>query len=238
MEYVVYLSKNKIDMLYDQISWTDDETETEGEIKLGFFTIKRSRKKDNTPNRFKKLERVTSALTDRIGSPFEEKIPSYITDTFTMSWRTLTFTKQATYWIGEGFRNDKYVKLLLIGSTRNVIGEETDSSDPVTHSALMHFLNAFRKDFEIPDNGYSETVFRRVENEDGRTVERLMDAKDLDASEMMDILFNSSPEGQTTFVPYKFLAKVLSTEERQGNYGTERYIIATPLYVSLAEEQS
>ena len=104
MEYVIYLSYSKIDMLYDQINRADaeTETETEGEIKLGFFTIKRSRKRDNKLNRFEKLERVTTALMNRIGSPFDERIPSYVSDTLSMTWRSLEHTKQATYWIGEG----------------------------------------------------------------------------------------------------------------------------------------
>ena len=76
MEYLVYLSQNKIDMLHEQEYRNNDETETEGEIKLGFFSLRRKRKKDGNVNRFQKLERVTEALSGRTGSPFDEEVPS------------------------------------------------------------------------------------------------------------------------------------------------------------------
>ena len=238
MEYVVYLSDSKIDMLYDQINRAEAETETEGEIKLGFFTIKRSRKRDNKLNRFEKLDRVTTALMNRIGSPFDEKIPSYVSDTLSMTWRSLEHTKQATYWIGEGGCKGIYTKLLLIGSTKNVIGEDPEGSDSATHSSLMHFLNAFRKEFEIPDNGYAATYISLSQDKDGNAVKTLVDASEFDPSRMIDILYNSTGSRRGFYDEYTFLAKVLTSEEHHDKYGrTERYIIATPLYVSLAEKE-
>lgn len=231
MEYLVYLSQNKIDMLYEQEYRNNDETETEGEIKLGFFSLRRKRKKDGQVNRFQKLERVTEALSGRTGSPFDEEVPSYITDTLMMDWRTLTYTKNAIYWLGEDMRNGITTKVLLIGSAKNVIGEETGGSDETTHSLLLHFLNAFRKEFELPESRYSETFIRISENGEGVRV----DAKDISASEIIDTLGILRNTGPSMFAGYKFLAKCLSSEERRNEYGTERFIIATPLYVSLAD---
>ena len=227
MEYVVYLSESKIDMLYEQEFINEAETETEGELKLGPFTIKRGRKRDGKANRFKKLERVTSALADRIGTPFDDEIPAFVTDTLLMKWRFLSGKNRAVYWLGEGFKNGITSKVLLIGSERNVIGSRPESGDPTAYSTFPYFFNAYRDEFELRNSGLGDEITLS----DDRGI-RKVKAGSLDPHTVISGLDDDRYADPAVTSSFRFLAKRLLSEERQTSYGAERYIIATPLYVA------
>ncbi len=238
MEYVVYLSESKIGMLYDQEFGSAAETETGGELKIGPFTIKRSRKKDNKANRFEKLERVTAALSDRIGSPFDGELPAYVSDTLTMSWRSLRNAEGAIYWLGEDYRNGILAKVLLIGSARNVIGAQPQSSGGAAYSSLSTFLEAYGREFEIA-GGRNRSARRAAdggERDEEEKKERIRSNAELyGAASIISRLEDSYLLEPAIPARYRFLAKCLARETRPFLGGEERYIIATPLYVAQAD---
>lgn len=235
MEYVVYLSESRIDMLYEQEYRSGAETETGGEVKIGPFTFKRSRKRDGKANRFEKLERVTAALSDRIGSPFDGELPSYVTDTFTMSWRTLTNAEGATYWLGEDARNGILAKVLLIGSARNVIGTQPQSSGGAAYSSLTTFLDAYRREFEIA--GGSRKRGKADGGEDEAEKQEMIRSNEelYGAASIISKLEGSYLLEPAVPASYRFLAKCLARETRPCPGGEERFVIAAPLYVSQAD---
>ncbi len=220
MAYLVYLSEGKLDMLYEQDYKATAETETEGELKIGLFTGTVKKKKDNKPNRFTKLERVTTALMDKIGSPFDDEVPSYITDTLSMAWKVLGDCHDATYWVGEGEKNGIKAIVLLIGSSKNTIGANANASTTnvgVGYSHIASFADAFLKETEGENHNVDEGYPRG------------------DMASLVYSAYCGSKTRPSIWIPYRFLAKCLVHENSQYHGESYRLILATPLFVEQAD---
>lgn len=216
MEYVIYLSKNKIDMLYDQISSRSPIYKVEGHVNMGVVTGQFTKNDNKVENYFQKLEMVIEKI-DGVGDVFDEDI-SYITGTMDMHWDVLSSTPDATLWYGEDANINCHSKVLLIGSTSNAIGN-APSSNVHHYSPLAYFIHAYAKEIEI----------KRSRKEVGALYKDYF----LDGIfGNLDIEFKYNPISLAT--PYRFLAKVLCQRRYEGINGiVENYVIASPLYVSV-----
>ena len=215
MEYLVYLSKTKIDMLYEQVEKKPFEYSFGGQVGLGGVKFNANKNGNTQKNIFQKLEQVISNIPE-VKSIFEED-SQYITGKLSMYWGMLKYTKTATFWVGEENNGVCHSKVLLIGSSQHIIGNNPNG-EGVHYSPLAYFLHAFHKELEF--NEHLEDVAKMYNN---FYIEDIVSTMyDYCKSDKLQILSH-----------YKFLAKCLSQSYHTYNDGTvENLIIATPLYVS------
>ena len=138
MRYYVYISKTKIEMLYDQVINKEKEGSFCGGITLGMFSLES--KVNHTASIYNKIDAVIKEIDD-IGDIYSDT--DYIRGTLTMGWNArnrLNSSSNATYWIGEFWDNDGILnKILLIGSQHHIIGNE--KSDDFCYSTS--YIDAF-----------------------------------------------------------------------------------------------
>ena len=215
MEYVVYLSKSKIDMLYGQISKKSFKYSLAGKLGVGALKLEASKNGNTEIDYYQKLEKVISKIPV-VNSIFEDNA-QYITGTMSMYWGMLKRTDNATFWVGNDNNGICHSKILLIGSSQHIIGN-TPNVDGVHCSPLVYFLHAYHKELEF--NGH----FKKI-----ASLHKESNIHDIISA--MEMYCES--EGLQVQSPYRFLAKCLSQEFYTREDGTsENLIIATPLYVS------
>lgn len=216
MEFVTYLSKNKIDMLYDQISARRVPITVEGQVGVGIFSGHLKSDDAVRNNYFQKLEKVIEQLKN-VGTVFDEDA-SYICGEMNMHWQVLRITPEATFWYGEDANHNCHSKVMLIGSTENVNGN-TPSSNHFHYSPLAYFLHAYAQELDL-----------KYENQRIKTLHRATHVYGI----IEELSFNFRHDPNWSATPYKFLAKVLHREQHLATNGSiERHIIASPLYVSI-----
>ena len=215
MEYVVYLSKTKIDMLYEQIGEKPFEYSISGQVGLGVVKFDANKKGNTQKNDFQKLEQVISNIPE-VKSVFDKDSP-YITGTMSMYWGMLKHTETATFWVGEENNGVCRSKVLLIGSSQHIIGNNPNG-EGVHCSPLAYFMHAYHKELEF--NEHLEHVAKMHKKS---YIEHIVPTMyDYCKSDKLQILSQ-----------YKFLAKCLSQSYHTYDDGkAENLIIATPLYVS------
>ncbi len=215
MEYVVYLSKTKIDMLYEQVGKKPFNYSVSGQVELGPIKFDANKNGDTEMNYYQKLERVISEIPV-VNSIFDENA-EYITGTMSMYWGTLKHTESATFWVGQESNGICQTKILLIGSGQHIVGDNPNSAG-IHCSPLAYFLNAYHKELEF--NTHLDKV-AKLHNE-GSVRDIVSTMESYCKSDKFQIL-----------CPYKFLAKCLSQDYHIFDDGSvENLIIATPLYVS------
>lgn len=212
MEYVIYLAKEKIDMLYQQVAKQGAEHSFEGKINIGIFEGSGTKKISQERNYFEKLETVIENIST-VNSVFDEH-PSYITGTMTMRWAKLRCNPGATFWIGIDKNCKCTANVLLIGSTKNMGDSSGDCN--VHFSVLANFINAYAEEFEL----------------------RKRNAGKLFTNDIAGIInyVKMGIEHYETVVPgeYHFLAKCLHQTSFQNHKGKlENYIVASLLYVAI-----
>lgn len=215
MEYVVYLSKTKIDMLYNQVGKNPFEYSIGGQVDFGAVKIDANKKGSSQKDYFQKLEQVISEIS-KVNSIYEEDA-QYITGTMPMYWGMLKYTYTATFWVGQESNGICHSRILLIGSSQHIIGNNPNG-EGIHCSPLACFLHAYHKELEF--NKPLEQVAKQYNKSDIEyIVPSLQSYCDLDRLQVLS--------------QYKFLAKCLSQSYHVYNDGSiENLIIATPLYVS------
>ena len=215
MEYVVYLSRTKIDMLYEQVGKKPFNYSVGGQLEFGPVKLEANKNGDTEKNYYQKLEKVISEIST-VSSIFDENA-DYITGTMSMYWGTLKHTESATFWVGQEDNGVCKTKILLIGSGQHIIGNNPDAVG-IHCSPLACFLNAYHKELEF--NQHLDKVAQLHNESNIRYIVSTMETEC--KHDKLQIL-----------CPYKFLAKCLSQEYRTYDDGSaENLIIATPLYVS------
>lgn len=216
MEYVTYLSKSKIDMLYDQIVQSKRDIEIKGTLNLGLLSGSFS-KKDTTPkNHYEKLEIIIMNM-DKVGTVFDEEA-DFICGTMNMTWGVLKYTPEATFWVGEDYKNNCLAQVLLIGSSKNIIGA-SPKGDGIHYSPLAYFLEAYAKDLELQNHKKGVATLHRDNN-----IESIIETIKSHYGFNKEILSSR----------YKFIAKPLARSFYNFADDNKRnYIIASPIYVSL-----
>lgn len=221
MEYVVYLSKSKIDMLYDQLHSAKGKTSIEGSFNIGVASGKISKESKDEPNYYEKLNLVTTHIQNEVGSAFDETVPSYFSNTLPLKWRIMKDVPEATYWVGEYKEGDRITNLLLIGSSQNINGRSVKEGFG-GYSAISIFMRAYRK---MIDNDEMDEI----------TVRNLPEPPKLEM--LIGRLKHYGSDQLDMDVEYRFLAKRLAVKDIDKNEPFSegihrRYILATPLFVS------
>ena len=220
MEYIVYISRSKIDMLYSQLDKSILKYKINGKLEFGPLSGEFSNSSNDEINYFKKLNSIIENI-EPINTIFE-KSPSYISCKMDMSWRTLNYTPEATYWVGESENMNCRSKVMLIGSACNIVGNPTLDSVP-HYSPLAYFLAAYRKDLELENQYEKIDRIAKLYNKEAQFVRIIEES------------LSYAREDNSIFANYKFIAKCLCSEMFTHTYDgkTENYIIATPLFVSI-----
>ena len=219
MEYVIYLSKSKIDMLYEQIHRTKGKVKAEGVVTLGIVSAKIEKESKEELNYFEKLERVTEHIQDSIGRITDATIPSYISEEIPLVWRVPNTEPQVSYWVGDLEDRNLHIYCLLIGSSKNLLGASSDSGF-LPYSNLRWFLSTYKSELEIdPKKKNHETIAKKQ-----------MDYSDL--SRMVYQLNENEIGINSEKASYRFLAKCLYYVDYKEEEGINRFVVASPLYVS------
>ena len=216
MEYVTYLSKNKIDMLYEQLNESRRNFIVEGKLNLGWFSSLFSKKIVTSQNYYEKLEKVISNINN-VGTVFDKKA-DFIAGTMNMTWGVLRYTSEATFWIGEDFSNNCLSQVLLIGSSNNIVGN-SPKVEGVHYSPLVYFLEAYAKELEL-------------QNHKKKLAKKYHECEVVSIVENIKSYCEFKEENLSS--DYKFLAKPLACMFYDSDTDIKRnYIIASPIYVSL-----
>lgn len=225
MKYYVYVSDLKVEMLSGQLKENYDSVKESVNLGFGIKGTSGSctEEKQRIISRYQKVERIIRQLRKGklIGKLGEDK--EYISGTYEMGW---TGNVQGpTYWGGEIQRGDVLYVIGLIGSGEHVIGSgyhgkfHSSSRTGFFYSFIDQLIHSGK--IVIEDPKYDET-------------------KDEIPHHMM--VYQGNYNGER--YDYEFIAKVLHYEICTGflpfkNYlyktKETHFILATPLYVSLAQ---
>ncbi|MBR2472096.1 MAG: hypothetical protein IKB55_05380 [Clostridia bacterium] len=216
MKYYVYLSKSKINMLYEQIdNCVEIEHTKKGKITTGVFAgdVSSTEKKATTLSQ--RLDKIIENANDFGDISFDNE---YATNKLSMTWTHIN-SDDITYWTGIIDDESITTKLLLIGSAHNIIGNNEEKCKGYSYSLTRAFvgkLNQMKGD--IKEDSNRESNVSKEQN---------------DSSDYVDFIERLCRRNQKEDV-YEFVAKLLYTDMRMQPDGKLcRYVIATPLYVSL-----
>lgn len=217
-DYIIYYSKNKIDMLFEQLD--DGRSENlQGKIgvNLGVISGEVSTSEQSHSNYMSKLKVVLEHLQaeNLVGGIREHK--DYIQGPLLMGWETFDITHWGTKIAF--YEEDHLYIVTLFGSKENVIGTpykgEFDS-----HSIYPVYVDFAKKHF---------------------------DSEKITTPYVWQLMEGINMEFTGELLPYEFVAKVLYRETLSYDYREKNnhlvatidpfkkttYILATPLYVSL-----
>lgn len=215
MEFVVYLSKSKIDMLYEQIGKKPFEYSVGGKMGLGAVTFEAAKKGNTQKDYYQKLEHVISEIS--VVNTIYEENAHYITGTMSMYWGMLKYTKDATFWVGHQKTDMHHSKILLIGSSQHIIGNNPNT-EGIHCSPLAYFLHAYHKELDFNEHLQQISKLHKESH-----IHHIIPAMEM----------YCETDDTQVLSQYKFLAKCLSQSYHAYEDGTvENLIIATPLYVS------
>ena len=255
MKYYVYISKSKIDMLYGQIADGEDVVEysLEGGASIGVAQGKGVRKSKRTTSLYHKLDTVLDKLNN-VGCIHGDS--EYIQGSLMMSWnmkKKINANSNATFWMGESLGEGSLVsKILLIGSFHNIIGNDSSSSSYYSTSYIDAFFEDLEKtiDFESlecvsplvlggkasDDKKELDTILKKHNNDLPPAIHEFLKSSmfNRDLAKYIDEL-ESRYYGE--YCEYEFTAKFLHSELRYVEDTLVRYIVATPIYVSLCTQR-
>lgn len=201
MKYYVYLSKNKINMLYDQLE--TEEYEEENTIGFDFKIVKGETKtKSNTrDNIYQKVKCVSSALRNECGNieqdfPYIQckmKLNCYYYDYYVKKFNMV-------YWGGIQLINDILYVLYMTGSMDNMLFVKKEDSEgneynfASSYSGLLKFMSSY-------NNGkiYCTDEFPRVLDDVTNVI-------------FLSIAASLNIEGKNKFLEYDFMAKIFRKE--------------------------
>ena len=253
MKDYVYISKTKIDMLYDQLIDGEDSVEysLEGGVSIGVAKGKGVHKFKRTTTLYQKLEIVLSKLND-IGSIFDDS--EYIKGSLAMSWnmkREINENSKATFWMGgSSDESGMLSKLLLIGSFHNIVGNDASSSYYWSTSYIDAFFNYSLEqqiNFETlesvstgqllnnkasEDRSNLDEVLKRYNNKLPPEVDDYIKTSWLNRGYLAEYIDELEGYYYGEYCEYDFVAKFLHSELRYVEDVLVRYIVATPIFVS------
>ena len=137
MKYYVYLSKSKINMLYEQIdNCVEIEHTKKGKITTGVFAgdVSSTEKKATTLSQ--RLDKIIENANDFGDISFDNE---YATNKLSMTWTHIN-SDDITYWTGIIDDESITTKLLLIGSAHNIIGNNEEKCKGYSYSLGNNYL--------------------------------------------------------------------------------------------------
>ncbi len=242
MKYYVYLSDNKIDMLYSQIKDSDTQRETKIGADLKLIKGEYTKRKTQDTNKYKKAEEIVKALEkQRLIGSIEEPI-EYVKAELQMGWQ-INIKENFTYWSALEKEGETLYIIGLVGSCHNIVGNEP--SDKLVSASNTFTFMEICKNTDMDEYAEKEFFFMG----EGRRVEPFFHQEtDMELYEHMNYI-NKRYKGEKA--NYEFIAKVLYNKTYSVNEIKESafkyidfdiegikkyvYLLATPLYVSLAD---
>jgi hypothetical protein len=237
MKYYVYISDAKVDMLLPQIPHEDKRRiATELKIDLKILSAARKTEADIEDNRIKRLEAVCNFISEygNVGSVDEPD--EYIAGTLLLNWGDIRYWKfedaNAVFFTGE--TEQSYVG--LGGSAKHVIGSTSNKDHYMANSTFPHLVYVLIRSFEntlIPSDKSLLLKCRKLLEE----VEIKSHKPPLTESKIehlaLDALGYAVMYGQSMLPAQRleFLAKRLF----YGRNPKKKYILATPIYVAMAD---
>lgn len=214
MEYFVYISDAKIEMLFEQIQSKLKRKKSSGEVEfnLGMFRAKFSTE-SVARTRYEKLKIIEDHLDGKIGTVDEPK--EYFMGTVDMAWGAYMDFEEMVYF--SGCTSETYVG--LGGSMVNCVPNRQANSSPRTSFSLSSDLVSAlvkRKEIYLPSSYMSRNTPSSEIN-----------------SRALQAVVESTLQRGLVAQRLKFLAKtVLTGEEKRFN---RNVLLGTPIYVALAD---
>lgn len=210
MNYFVYISDSKLEMLYEQITWAVRER-LAYELSLDFHFIKANF--SNTENQFaraKKLEMVERHLENKTGTIFSPSV--YFRGEMDMLWGPYDEYENLVYF---GGRNE-FVQVGLGGTLTNCLGMSNDRPSTSSYSLSPYLVSALAKKNEIhdPQKGYTRSHGMRELNEWA-----------------MKAVVESNYTLMLPVERLKFLAKKI-VYGHVDKFGTHTVLIGSPIYIA------
>lgn len=214
MEYYMYISDSKVEMLYEQIPWARRE-EISFELGISFGLIKA--KFSKSPSQIAqacKVKLIEKHLSKKTGTAISPR--SYFRDEMEMIWGSYNGYENFVYFGGK----TQGVDVGLGGTMTNCIGVSHNTSEKITSFSLSHMLvSALAKGKEIPDSEMHYAGNRR-----------LNDLKE-SALDAVQIANNSLgyPKQKLKFLAKKFAYRFQDKSDQVS------ILIGSPIYVAYAE---
>lgn len=213
MEYFLYISDSKLEMLYEQISWPLRER-LAFELSIDVGLVKANFK--NTEYQFarsKKLEIVEHHLLKDTGTIFQPN--TYFYGEMNMLWGPYQNYDNFVYFGGNG----EFVHVGLGGTLTNCIGISAECEQTSSYSLSPYLVSALAKKNEIfdPHKGYTNRHGVRELNEMA-----------------MKAVVESNHTLMLTRQRLKFFAKKIVYGDCE-YFGAHRVLIGSPIYVAAAD---
>ncbi len=233
MKYYLYLSEEKIEMLFQQLNSASAD-EREASIGFDWKLLKGSlkEKRETKANYFQKLEQVINELKklDLVGDVGGDA--NYISGTLKMRWGTYGFGHPdplpITFW---GYSTYEFpfsgMALALAGSSYHLLGEQKEGgahSHSLTGNMVNWFLNNLENEFTD-----EEIEILNKEKDNGHS---------LDEYDIANGTYLAATQISGQEAKYEFVAKVLHRSHWPEGFrmsDTNKVVLATPLYVALCE---
>ena len=213
MDYFVYISDSKVEMLYEQISWSMRET-LSFELSIDFGLIKaRFSNTDNKTARTKKLKLIERFISRKTGTLLEPR--SYFYGEMDMIWGPYHDYENFVYFGG----TNKSIHVGLGGTLTNCIGiPNKTTEEPSSYSLSPYLVSALAKKKEIPDPHSSFTSWQRVKDLNEQALEAVVGAN-----------FSLLPTQRMKFLSKRIISGTANEPERRP------VLIGSPIYVAYAD---
>ncbi len=242
MKYYVYVSDSKVDMLIPQMA--DDRKKKiaiDFKIDLKLLSASWKSEKEAVNERIQRLEAVSSFIRNWGNIGTTDNPDEWVEGTLLMSWLVVPESNLVYLTTTKSSRSKTIVG--LGGSAKHIVGNSAPPLSPASRSMLWEIMRELNRHFGNISEGKSED-FR---NPDSQTLQLVRDVSE--EVESLGSLFarfghDDSQTNMQTYPPVQqkveFLAKRLfydkvNPSRRSGKKIKQPVLIATPIYIALAE---
>jgi len=224
MEYYLYISESKVNMLFPQIpEATKGKLGAEVGVNVGVLkaTVKAEKESQSKDNLIVHLQAVVDYLKKSEDPGSVDKPKSWIEDTLSARVIYLAENNQVVFFIGTSPEGTRFA---LGGSAANLLSHQKPEQVQIGWSFLPDLIRSLRAMVSVSED-------KRLSQE---SVERFLSGTaESNEFEWMDLLKAVQGASSGTTMTIKFLAKKLlsGAHVQDGTFG----VLATPLYVAMAQ---
>jgi hypothetical protein len=223
MEYYLYVSESKVNMLFPQIPQeTKGKLGAEVEASLGVLKAKVKSEKESQPkeNLIARLQAVVDYLKRSEQPGSVDKPKSWIEDTQSARVIYLAENNQVVFFVGTSPGGSRFA---LGGSAANLLSHQKPETVQIGWSFLPDLIQSLQIMVSVSDEKSSQESVERF----------LRGTAASNEFEWMDLLKAVQGASSGTTMRIKFIAKKLlsGAHVQDGRFG----VLATPLYVAMAQ---
>ena len=214
MNYFVYISDSKVEMLYEQIPWSIRE-KFSFELSIDFGVVKaRFSNTDSETARTTKLKLIEKSISRKIGTLFKPR--SFFRGEMNMIWGPYHDYENFVYFGG----TNENIHVGLGGTLTNCIGfPKKTTEEPTSYSLSSYLVSSLAKKKELPDLQKGFTSSYRVSELEERAISAVV------AANSRSLL----PRQKMKFLAKRVISGVAS------NQNNRPVLIGTPIYVACAD---